>query len=312
MGTDEHRTPNGLTWGLQRLDIQACWQQGFNGAGVRVGHLDTGVDGHHPALRNRLAAFIEFDPDGFPVTSAQAKDSGSHGTHIAGVICGGESDGLSIGVAPGAELCSGMVIEGGKTLVRILAGLEWMFDCQVRVLCLTLGLPNYHPLFEIVLSRLKRAGVLVISPAGNRGSGRTSSPANYPGVIAVGATGMSDSVAHFSGSQQFKRASDVIKPNLVAPGVEIPSAKPGSGLQIRSGTSMAAAHAAGAAALLFQAKPRATAAEVGEALLETCTPLPEAGEFRCGSGLLNPLKALDAILSTNRSFAGWQPTLTGD
>jgi subtilisin len=172
---------SGLSRGAHRLDIQTCWQRGFTGAGVRVGHLDTGVDGNHSALCGRIAAFVEFDLDGFPVTLDEPKDSGSHGTHTAGVICGGSDDHLSFGIAPGAELCSGMVIEGGKSLVRVLAGLDWMFDCKVRILCLSLGIPIYNPLFEIALHRLKRAGVLVIAPAGNRGSGRTCSPANYPG-----------------------------------------------------------------------------------------------------------------------------------
>jgi subtilisin family serine protease len=197
-----------------------------------------------------------------------------------------------------------MVIEGGKCLVRVLAGLDWMLDCRVRVLCITLGLPMYNPLFEIVLNRLKEAGILVIAPIGNRGSGRTCSPANYPGVIAVGAITPDDRVARFSGSQMFKRPIDFVKPNLVAPGIEIPSAKPGGGLQTRSGTSMAAAHVAGVAALLFQAKPDATAADVEEAILTTSTPLPESSQERCGSGLINPLKALDAILSSSRSKVG--------
>lgn len=287
-------------WGLQRLDIQACWQRGFTGAGIRVGHLDTGVDGRHPVLRGRIAAFKEFDQDGFPVRKAGPKDSGSHGTHTAGVICGRPCDRLSIGVAPDAELYSGMVIEGGKCLVRVLAGLDWMLDCKVRVLCISVGIPMYNPLFEIVLSRIKRAGVLVVAAAGNRGSGHTCSPANYPGVIAVGAINAKDKVARFSGSQLFKRATDFVKPNLVAPGTDIPSAKPGGGLQIRSGTSMAAAHVAGVAAILFQAKASATAAEVEKAILTTCVPLPDSNQRRYGRGLINPIKALDALLASER------------
>ncbi len=290
----------GLTWGLQRLNIRECWQRGFTGAGVRVGHLDTGVDGSHPALGGRLAAFMEFDQDGFPLSQAEPRDSGSHGTHTAGLICGGSIDGLALGVAPGAQLCSGLVIEGGKSLVRVLAGLDWMFDCKVRVLCLSLGIPIYNPLFEIVLSRLRSAGVLIITPVGNRGAGHTCSPANYPGVIAVGATNASDRVVHFSGSQQFKRAADFFKPNLVAPGVDIPSAKSGGGLQVRSGTSMAAAQVAGIAALLFQAKPHATPAQVEAALLTTCTILSESSEYRSGRGLVNPVEALKAMLSDGR------------
>jgi len=296
-------TPD-LAWGLGRLGIQACWQRGLTGAGVRVGHLDTGVDGTHPTFNGRIAQFVEFDHDGFRVPGAQPRDSGSHGTHTAGVICGGSCNHLSFGVAPEVELCSGMVIEGGKCLVRVLAGLDWILDCRVRVLCISLGLPAYNPLFEILLNRLKEAGILVIAPVGNRRSGRTCSPANYPGVMAVGAITPSDRVARFSGSQVFKRPNDYVKPNLVAPGIEIPSAKPGGGLQTRSGTSMAAAHVAGVAALLFQAKPEATAADVEEAILTTSTPLSETSEERCGRGLINPLKALDAIFSNGRSAVG--------
>ncbi len=292
-----------LAWGLQQIGIEACWQRGFTGAGVRVGHLDTGVDGSHPALRGRIAEFVEFDRDGFPVHAALPRDSGSHGTHTAGVICGRSCDQLTIGAAPDAELCSGMVIEGGKCLVRVLAGLDWMLDCKVRVLCLSLGIPIYNPLFESVLDRLKKAGVLVIAPAGNRGSGQTSSPANYPGVLAVGAINAQDKVPRFSGSQLFKRAADFFKPNLVAPGVDIPSTIPGGRLQNRSGTSMAAAHVAGVAALLFQARAKATPVEVEEAILTTCTPLPESSEQRCGRGLINPVKALDALLSRRRRKA---------
>lgn len=291
-------------WGLQRLDIQACWQRGLTGAGVRVGHLDTGVDGDHPSLCSRIIRFVAFDRDGLRVPYAPPRDSGSHGTHTAGIICGTACDQQRIGVAPEAELCSGVVIEGGKCLVRVLAGLDWILDCKVRVLCLSLGLPLYNPLFEVILERLKRAGVLVVAPVGNWGAGHTSSPANYPGVMAVGAIDTRDRVARFSGSQLLARGTDPRKPNLVAPGMDIPSAKPGGGLQLRSGTSMAAAHVAGVAALLFQAREKATPTDVEEAILTTCTPLSGSSEHRYGRGLINPVRALDAILTSKRKQAG--------
>lgn len=78
-----------------------------------------------------------------------------HGTHTAGIICGGTVDGQPIGIAPDAKLCSGVVIEGGKPLVRVLCGLDWMFDQGVRVVCVSLGLPGYNPVFEMVLARLR-------------------------------------------------------------------------------------------------------------------------------------------------------------
>jgi subtilisin family serine protease len=115
--------------------------------------------------------------------------------------------------------------------------------------------------------------------------------------MAVGAINSQDKVPRFPGDQVFKRAADFYKPNLVAPGVDIPSTKPGGGLQLRSGTSMAAAHVAGVAAILFQARPKATPADVEDAILTTCTPLPGSNEYRCGTGLIAPPKALEALLS---------------
>jgi subtilisin family serine protease len=123
-------------------------------------------------------------------------------------------------------------------------------------------------------------------------------------VKLVGAITPGDRVARLSGNQVFKRPTDFVKPNLVAPGIEIPLAKPGGGLQIRSVTSMAAAHVAGVAALLFQAKPQASALDVEDAILTTCTPLPESSEERCGRGLINPLGALDALLSNGQGKVG--------
>lgn len=287
-----------LSWNLTHLNITSCWEQGFTGAGVRIGHLDTGVDASHPALSGKIANFALFDANGIIIPGVPPKDSSDHGTHTAGIICGGTIDGQPIGVAPDAKLCSGLVIEGGKPLVRVLSGLDWMFDQEVRVVCVSLGLPSYNPLFEIILARLRQQGVLCIFPVGNSGRRSSHSPANYPGVIAVGATDQHNRVAKFSGSQVFDRIHDPIKPNLVAPGVDIISAEPGGGFSQQHGTSMAAAHIAGIAALLFQAKPEATVEEVEYALLTSCLPLPDVDPSRFGCGLVNPMGALEILLAT--------------
>lgn len=288
------------SWNLTSLGVESCWQNGFTGAGIRVGHLDTGVDAAHPALSDRIASFAQFDGNGTISSDVFPQDSGDHGTHIAGTICGGILNGQSIGVAPEAQLCSGMVIEGGKPLVRVLCGLDWMLDQDVRVLCISLGSPGYNPLFEIILARLRQKGVLCISPVGNSGRQVSCSPANYPGVIAVGATDQNNRVAKFSGSQVFDRAIDPIKPNLVAPGMAIVSAEPGGGSNKQDGTSMAAAHVAGVAALLWQAKPEATLEEIETALLTSCLPLPAVDPQRAGSGLVNPMGALEILLAAKR------------
>jgi subtilisin len=285
-----------LSWGLRRLRVEACWREGWTGAGVGVGHLDTGVDAVHPALAGRVAQFAEFDTAGTMLTAVRPHDSGTHGTHTGGLICGGGAGGPAIGVAPAARLYSGIVIEGGQVLARVLSGVDWMFDCDVRVVCLSLGVPGYHPLFEVALTRLRQHGVLVVCPIGNGGRATACSPALYPGVLAVGATDREDRVAHFSGDGRFYRGAGA-KPSLVAPGAAVLSSEPGGCLGVCDGTSMAAACVAGVAALLWQACPDATVYEVERALLDSAEPLPDAPPERQGRGLVNPLGALQRLLA---------------
>lgn len=289
------------SWGLRQLQAEACWRAGWTGAGVRVGHLDTGVDAAHPALAGRVAAFAEFDAGGSVVAGAPPRDTGAHGTHTAGLICGGAAGGQAIGVAPGALLCSGAVIEGGHVLARVLAGIDWMFDCDVRVVCLSLGVPGYHPLFELALARLRRRGALVVCPIGNGGRGAACSPALYPGVLAVGAAGREGQVARFSGHGRSARGGGA-KPGLLAPGAAVISSEPGGRTAARDGTSMAAAYVAGVAALLFQARPDASAEEVERALLDSAAPLPDAPPERQGRGLVCPPAALELLLARGRNL----------
>ena len=93
----------------------------MTGKGVRVGHLDTGVDASHPALKGRVAGFAEWDLLGRRVEGAAPRDTDQHGTHTAGTLAGKAVGGRSIGVAPECELYSGLVIEGGAALAGAIA-----------------------------------------------------------------------------------------------------------------------------------------------------------------------------------------------
>lgn len=280
-----------LSWALQRVRIAECWQAGWTGAGIRVGHLDTGVDAAHPALAGRVATFAAFDHEGALQPGVAPHDSGYHGTHTAALICGGQIDGTAIGAAPGAQLCAGQVIEGGHVLARVLAGIDWLLTCELRVVVLVLGVPGYTPVLEQALARLRRRGALVICPIGNGGCGASCSPANYAGVLAVGAIDCADRVAPFSGGDMFRRAT-ATKPDLLAPGVAVASATPGGGSAQHDGTSMAAACVAGVAALLFQAYPDATPDAVAQALCASAEPLADAPLHRQGHGVANAAGAL--------------------
>jgi subtilisin len=132
------------TWGIKRLRIPELWAAGYTGKGVLVGHLDTGIDGTHPALRPAIEEFAEFDMTGELVRGKKPRDSDrstpAHGTHTAGTIAGRATAKGTVGVAPDAKLMSGMVIEGGQVIDRILSGMEWVASKGVRILSMSLGI----------------------------------------------------------------------------------------------------------------------------------------------------------------------------
>ncbi len=259
------------TWGIRRLKVDRLWSAGYRGDGVVVGHLDTGVDDSHPALAGAVASFVEFDMAGDQVTGAAPHDSGDHGTHTAGTIVGRAAAKGAFGVAPNAKLASAMVIEGGQVLARILGGMEWIITKGVPILSMSLGLRGYTPAFQAIVDSLRAANVLPIFAVGNEGPNSSRSPGNYANVLSVGAMDSSEAVPDFSGSQRFNRTNKPLVPDLVAPGVAVLSSVPGNGYAEKSGSSMATPHVAGLAALLFQAKPDATADELERAIVGSCT-----------------------------------------
>ena len=282
------------TWGLRALGIPELWAQGLTGTGVRVAHLDTGVAADHPALTTAVAEFAEFGSDGRIVPGAAPRDSDrrdSHGTHTAGTIAGRPVDGRHVGVAPGAELCSAMVIEGGDVVARILGGMDWAVGQGVRVLSMSLGLRGIVNDFLAVVDILRANRVLPVIAVGNEGPGTSRSPGNYPKALSIGAYDEQGRVADFSSSQRFVRRSQPLVPDAVAPGSDVVSAAANGGWQTLSGTSMATPHVAGLAALLLQARPTATVTQVERAILASAE-LGTMDRERVNRGAVSGPKAL--------------------
>jgi len=281
---------------LQALEVDKLWAQGITGKGVLVAHLDTGVDGKHPALQGAIGQFAQFDYLGNLVSPAPtAFDSGEHGSHTAGTIAGRASGGRDVGVAPEALLASAMVIEGGRAQARVLAGLEWALDQQAKVLSMSLGFPGWDPSFIQIIQVLRQSGVLPVIAVGNEGPGTSRSPGNYVESLSVGACDQTGAVADFSGSQRFQRTQDPLVPDLIGPGVDIISAKPGGGFQSMDGTSMATPHIAGLAALLWSGQPNATVDHIEQAIFKSCGPVPSSGSDRTERGLPNAPRALGLL-----------------
>jgi len=281
------------TWGLRALKAPQLWAKGFTGKGILVGHLDTGVDAKHPALKGAVASFAEFDMLGFEITPAPPpRDSGEHGTHTAATIAGRAVQGKSVGMAPEAKLASALVIEGGNAVARVLGGMDWAVGQQVRILSMSLGFRGWWEDFIPLTRILRRRQVLPVFAVGNEGPGTSRSPGNYSQALSVGAMDTDRSVVDFSSSQEFRRGRDAVVPDLIGPGVGVTSAKPGGGWQDMDGTSMATPHIAGLAALLMQARPNASIAKVERAIFESCTLEPTMPRDRANRGLPDGLKAL--------------------
>jgi subtilisin len=289
------KPPKTTTWAIKRLKGDRLWAAGYTGKGVLVGHLDTGVDGVHPALVDAIGAFAEFDMAGNQVDGAAPHDSGEHGTHTAGAIVGRPIGKGAFGMAPQAKLASAMVIEGGQVVERILGGMEWVVSQGIHILSMSLGLRGYTPAFQALTDSLRAANILPIFAAGNEGPNTSRSPGNYANVLSVGAMDSDDTVPDFSSSEQFSRADNPLVPDLVAPGVDILSCIPGNSYATTSGTSEATPYVAGLAAMLLQAKPSATADELQKAIQDSCVLPASMQQARADRGVPDAVVAFEKL-----------------
>ncbi len=296
--------PAGTPWHLNAIGANTTRDAGLRGAGVRVGHLDTGVDPNHPELAGKIAAFAEFDASGNRVANAQARDTTGHGTHTAGLIVGNK-----VGVAPDAKILSALVLPNGEgTFAQVIAGMQWVLDPDnsaatddgAKIVSMSLGLPGQFDAFIPAVRNMVRAGALPVFAAGNSGpaAGSINSPGNLPEPLTVGAVDQSSALASFSSRGPVTWGAPInatfSKPDVVAPGVGITSLAPGGGYAALSGTSQAAPIVAGAAAVLRAAKPGATWDAIKNALRDGAKGL-SGDQNAVGRGLVNLPGALEKL-----------------
>ncbi|MEO3791099.1 S8 family serine peptidase [Nonomuraea sp. B10E15] len=260
---------------VPQIGAPEAWQAGFSGEGVKVAVLDTGVDDEHPDLAGRVEAAQNF------TDSQDAVDRHGHGTHVAATIAGQGAAGTPArkGVAPGARLLSGKVLNdsGSGYASGIIAGMEWAAQQGAKIVNLSLGHrdePGLDPLEQAVEHISADSGVLFVIAAGNDGPGASTlgSPGSADSALTVGAVDSEDELASFS-SRGPRVADFAIKPDLTAPGVDITAARAGTTGHIAySGTSMAAPHVAGAAAILAQQHPDWTWQQLKASLVGSVKP----------------------------------------
>ncbi|MGW3635350.1 S8 family peptidase [Streptomyces sp. NPDC005122] len=292
---------------VPRIGAPHAWEEGFTGAGVKVAVLDTGFDPNHPDLKGLIAESANFtdEPD--------TDDLNGHGTHVTSTVAGSgaASGGRYKGVAPGARILSGKVCtaDGNCDDADIAEGMAWAAQHGAKVISLSLGdtdTAETDALEAMVDTVTRDYGVLVVAAAGNNGAGsKVSSPASADRALAVGAAEDDDDRADFS-SVGPRTGDSGLKPDILAPGVNVVAAKAGGttaddGYIAMSGTSMATPHVAGAAAILFQEHPDWTPEQVKRQLMQTATGAKEHGAYFQGSGRVDVARAVDQDVTADVS-----------
>ncbi|WP_427764541.1 S8 family peptidase [Streptomyces sp. DSM 41931] len=314
--TDGDRTASGVArvWldGVRKASLDTsvgqigtpkAWEAGYDGKGVKIAVLDTGVDATHPDLKGQVTASKNF-------TSAPTTgDVVGHGTHVASIAAGtgAQSKGTYKGVAPGAKILNGKVLDdaGFGDDSGILAGMEWAAAQGADIVNMSLGgmdTPETDPLEAAVDKLSAEKGMLFAIAAGNEGPQSIGSPGSADSALTVGAVDDKDKLADFSSTGP-RLGDGAVKPDLTAPGVDITAAsakgndiakevgeKP-AGYMTISGTSMATPHVAGAAALLKQQHPEWKYAELKGALTAS-TKDGKYTPFEQGSGRVQVDKAI--------------------
>jgi subtilisin family serine protease len=267
-----------------KIGADQVWARlGTEGKGIVVAVIDTGIDYNHPALGGGFGpAFRVIGGHDFVNNDEDPMDDFGHGTHVAGII-GGNGGGV-LGVAPEVSFLAYKVLDsnGSGNDSDIIAGIERAADPNgdgnpsdhADVANMSLGRPGSpdDPVSKAV-DVGSAAGVVFCIAAGNSGAFYTiSTPANAPSAITVGATDLDDKIAAFS-SEGPVDGTFAIKPEVVAPGVAIVSAKAGGGTLTASGTSMATPHIAGVAALLRAIHRDWTVEDIKAVIVETAKVL---------------------------------------
>ncbi|MCK5343241.1 MAG: S8 family serine peptidase, partial [Candidatus Heimdallarchaeota archaeon] len=312
------------------VNASVSYENGFDGEGVKIAILDSGIDKFHPDFPS-IWYEESFVTEEYGYSSNESEmDLHGHGTHVAGIAAGSGEN--YPGVAYNAQLLNLKVADmfGGATEAGLIAAINRSVEKGVDVVSISLGFDLSTPFdTEDILTRAVNSavdkGISVVISAGNEASEPVpyttiGSPASASKVITVGASNGSRNVVSFS--SQGPSLDFRVDPDVVAPGFQIvgPLASGGVmdkaynalvGISIQdyivlSGTSMSAPVVGGAVALLKQQFPDASPHALRAALLESATDLGEnESTYTQGSGLINVGKAGE-LLSQSKTASGYE------
>lgn len=313
----ESRTPE---WNISIVSAPQCWNAGYDGTGIIVGNMDTGVDVSHPALAGKWITGGWYD-----AVNGQSSpyDDHGHGTHTMGTTCGGDGNGSftnDIGVAPGANFICAKAFDsnGSGQSSWIHNCFQWFAGQNAVVVGNSWGSSaTTSTEYWNDCDNWRNLGIYPVFSIGNSGpnSGTAGTPGNFPIVTGVGGTDSNDNMYYYSSrgpapnqypwnDTTYWGRSDwnLIKPDIAAPGQSVRSSLPGGGYGQMSGTSMACPHVTGAVAICLQKNPSLDYETLYNILLDNADHPSQGGSYpnnNYGWGRLNVYAALQAVPQGN-------------
>ena len=354
-----------IAWHVEKVNAPSVWyfngSTGYNGDGVIVAVVDSGVDYNHIDIAGSMwDGGTAFPHHGYDCVNNDndPMDEYCHGTHVAGIVAGQGNAGTQTGIAPGAKIMAVRVLDetGYGNDEQVISGLEFALEHGADILNLSLGDPEIGPVgvYRDLFVTVKDAGVVASIAAGNVGDTQytypvpfnVECPGNCPppwlhpdqvnlisggtsGVICVGATDANDSHCGFSsvGPVTWAEGANVgdyndypyqngdaaqpglIRPDISAPGANVTSLnyQTGTGYVAYDGTSMATPCVSGVLALLLDANPELTPAE-----LDSIIELTAANAGNTMKNNITGSGRIDALAAVNALFHHGPTNLTAD
>ncbi len=289
-------------------------KKGFTGKNVTVAVIDTGLSPHADLMKpkNRIVGFKDFVNN-----KTKPYDDNGHGTHVAGIIAsnGYSSNGKYAGIAPEANILAVKALDdtGSGSTSDIVSAIQWVVETKdkynTKIINLSLGSPATNPYYSDPLAQAVegavKSGLTVVVAAGNSGPSRKTilCPGNSPSAITVGAVDDNktpelndDFIAPFS--SRGPTNDGLIKPDIVAPGVDIMSLsnKNVNSYVSLSGTSMATPVISGACSLMYQRNNNMKPKQIKYLLKNSCVDLKDKKENQ-GSGIINLKNVFESDIS---------------